>query len=75
MKATISTTYDLVWQLKTANWYKFTKDGKCINTRTNRVIRKVLCGGSIGYCIQGVFVSATKLRAQLERIEDVFCPF
>jgi hypothetical protein len=76
MTATLSTTYVLIWQIKGAEHYKFTADGICINTQTNRRIKKTLCGGSVGYCISGKFVSATSLRPQLQRIpKEIPCPF
>ena len=73
MNYSISTTYSLVWELKGSENYKFTKDGICINTKTGNRIKKTLNGGSIGYCINGKFVSASKLRKQL--IKHVPCPF
>ena len=44
IKHVISTTYLLEFQLINNSNYKFTKDGVCINTKTNRLIKKVLNG-------------------------------
>jgi hypothetical protein len=64
----MSTSYVLKWELSDNPHYKFTSDGICINTKTNRVIKKTLCGGSLGYCINGKFVSSKTLRPKLQRI-------
>lgn len=67
MKITISTTYDLTWRIKDVPHYGFTKNGICINTRTNKIIKKTLCGNSRGYCINGKFESEKNLRLRLEK--------
>ena len=49
---------------------------KCFNSKTNREIKQVMNGGSIGYCIRGRFYSLSKLRNQIEKIpKETFCPF
>lgn len=75
MKITISTTYDVIWQIKTHPNYKFTKDGICINSKLGKIVKRVKKGGSIGYYIAGNFVSLVQLRTQLEKINEVECPF
>jgi len=75
MKYSLSTTYTLKWQLKTANEYKFSECGKCINVKRGREIKQVINGRCIGYCIRGRFQSLTSLRKQLEKIPDIECPF
>ena len=75
IKYTISNTYVLEFELKTNSDYKFTKDGVCINTKTNRLIKKVLNGRSKGYWINKKFYSLNTLRKQLKRIVDIDCPF
>jgi len=37
--------------------------------------KRVKKGGSIGYYIGGNFVSLVQLRTQLEKINEVECPF
>jgi len=66
---TISESYDLVWQFKPSNNYKFTKDGRCFNTRRNKELKRTLVGGSVGFCLNGGFKSLTKIREELELIE------
>lgn len=75
IKYTISTTYVLEFELKTNTNYKFTKDGVCINTKTNRLIKRVLNGRSKGYWINKKFYSLNTLRKQLIKIEVNKCPF
>lgn len=61
--------------LKSDPKYMFTKDGICINSQTGRIIKKTVCGGSIGYCIGGKFRSVLSLRKELIKIEKIECPF
>jgi hypothetical protein len=75
MNITLSNTYVLKWQLKDNPQYKWTSCGKCINSKTGREIKKTICGRSIGYCIKGKFVSLNALRTQIEKINEVECPF
>ena len=75
MKYTISTTYDLVWQLKCSPNYKFTKDGICINCQRGTIVRKIKNGGSIGFVINGKFKSIKVLRNELEKITEIEYPF
>lgn len=70
-----TTTYVLEFQLSFADDYKWTKCGKCINTKTDRMIRKVINGGSIGYWIKGDFYSVNTLRKSLEKIKTINLPF
>lgn len=39
MKITISNTYDVIWQIKDHNHYKFTKDGICINSKLGKIVK------------------------------------
>lgn len=72
---TISTTYTLVWQLKFATNYQWTKDGKCINILRNKVLKKYYNSGCVGYNIKGRFYSLSYLRTKLEKILKNICPF
>lgn len=72
---TISSTYDLKWQLSFANEYKFSSCGKCFNTKRGKEIKRVLVGYSIGFCIKGKFYTLNKLRNNLEKIQENKCPF
>jgi len=75
MRYLISTTYVLKWQLKSANNYKFTKDGICINTKTSKVINQIINGRSKGFCINGKFKSVNTIKKDMELIPKIDCPF
>lgn len=75
VKHVISTTYVLEFELKTNSNYKFTKDGICINDKTNRLIKMVLNGRSKGYWINKKFYSLNTLRKDLVKIKTNDCPF
>ncbi len=65
---TISKTYILKYQVSFAKNYKVSECGKMFNEKRNKEIKKVLCGGSIGFCINGKFMSLTSLQNSLEFI-------
>ena len=75
MTISISNSYVLKFSLKDNPQYAWSKCGKCFNIKTGREIRKVICGRSVGYCINGGFKSLNTLRKQLVKIEDTKCPF
>lgn len=65
----------LKWQIVDAPNYQFSKNRRLFNTKTGREIMKVYNGGSIGYCINGKFITLAKLRSRLKRIELITLPF
>jgi hypothetical protein len=72
----ISKNYDLKWQLSFAPNYQFSSCKKLFNVQTRREIKKIVNGGSIGYCIKGKFYSLTYLRNYIEKIpQKKYCPF
>ena len=72
---TISINYDLKWQLKFAEEYKFSKCGKCFNTKRQRQVKQVVNCRSVGYCIRGKFYTLSFLRSQVELIPKSNLPF
>jgi len=60
--------YTCKYQLSFANNYKFSTCGKCYNSKTNRLIKQIIKGGSIGYIINGNFYTLTNLRSKIEKI-------
>jgi len=48
---TISTTYNLIWQLKLDSNYALTKCGKMFNLKRNKEVKRVLNGSTVGYWI------------------------
>ena len=67
----ISVTYTLKYQLKTAPHYQFSTDKQCFNRKTGRKIKQTYVSGSIGYCINCKFRSLKSLRSELELIPKV----
>ncbi len=72
---TISVKYNLIWQFKTANQYKFTRCKKCFNTNRGTQVKMVLNGGSIGFWIAGDFYPLSKINEHLEKIVYENLPF
>jgi hypothetical protein len=72
---TISVKYVLKYRLDFAPEYVWTEDNKCFNQKTGRQIKQTVCGRSIGYCIQGKFMSLNTLRKKLIKIKIDNCPF
>lgn len=72
---TISINYDDKWTLKDHPNYIITSCGKVINKQRGKIIKRVVKGYSVGYYIAGKFITLYKLRKQLVKIEDVYCPF
>lgn len=75
LKYDITTTYVLEYELRDNDNYKFTKDGVCINTKTSKLIKRVLNGRSKGYWINKTFYSLNTLRNKLTKIKDIQSPF
>jgi hypothetical protein len=46
-----------------------------LNLKTNRILKQITKGGSIGYVIQGKFYTLTYLRTQLTKIKKQETPF
>ena len=72
---TISITYPLIFEVSFAPHYKFTKCKKLINCRRAKEVKKIMNGGSIGYCIESKFYSLKNLRKYLQKIKIQDMPF
>jgi hypothetical protein len=70
----ISINYALVYQLTFAKNYKWTKCGKCFNTKTGKELNQKYNSRCLGYYIKGKFYSLTYLK-HLEIIKKSDCPF
>lgn len=46
-----------------------------VNLKTNRILKQVIKGGTIGYVLKGKFYSLTRLRQSLVKIDKLDCPF
>jgi len=71
----VSITYRYNYELDFASEYKFTTCKKCVNAKTNKQIKQVIVGGSIGYNIRGKFYSLTKLKNHLIKPKKAVLPF
>jgi hypothetical protein len=72
---TISDTYAIKYCLSFAPNYKWLENDICYNIKSGRIIKKVLCGGSIGYVINGRFRSLKYLRQYITKEPISSCPF
>lgn len=66
----ISINYTLKWQFKNFTHYKITTCKKVINCRTKKIKKACMNGGSIGYWIEGIFITKSKLNEHIELIEQ-----
>ena len=71
----ISTSYNLIWQIKGYEHYKVTDKGVVINCKTNRVLKRVVNCYSTGYWFNKKFLTLEKLRPLLEKIKYEEIPF
>jgi len=71
----ISISYDLIWEFKDYPNYKVSKCGKVFNMKTNRKIKKVVNGRSIGFWIKGKFITLNNSRKLIRKIEKLDMPF
>ncbi len=69
----ISTTYTLKWVINGYPNYMVTDKGVVINMFTNRILKRVVNGGSKGYWFGKEFIIIADLRKLL--VLDKFCPF
>jgi len=59
------------WSIKGHDNYYFTTNRKMYNSKTNRVIKKVVKGGySIGYVIDGKFTTLKNLKPLIKKIKN-----
>lgn len=68
----ISITYTCKWSY---NNYVWTTCGICINTKTNKIIKKISKAGCIGYVLNSKFISLTTLKPKLQKIKQTKIPF
>lgn len=71
----LSINYDAKWQIKGCDNYVVTQCGKVFNIQRGKVIKRVVKGYSVGYNINGKFITLTNLRKKLEKIPKLDCPF
>lgn len=74
-KVTISNKYNCTFAFKFNANYIFSQCGKCINFKTQRIIKRVVKGYTIGYILSGKFYSLDFLKANLIKLKTNDCPF
>lgn len=71
-----SIKYKAKYRLKDNCNYIFSTCGICFNTKTQRVIKQITKGYTIGYLINGKFNSLKQLKSELELIpKKEYLPF
>ncbi len=71
----VSINYTIKYELDFASNYKWLNNNECYNSKTGRIIKQTLVGGSIGYVINGKFMSLKKLKKHLIKPIINDCPF
>ena len=71
----ISINYDLKWQIRSNEKYRWSTCKKLFNVKTGRQIKKTLNCRSIGYWIDRKFIALSKLKTELEIIPKQKTPF
>lgn len=72
----ISVSYALVWQFKDYQHLQITRCRKVINTKTGRILKQCLNGGSVGYWLDSkTFVTKNNLNKKIIKITKSNCPF
>jgi hypothetical protein len=72
---TISTTYNIDFTLKNYPNYGVTNKGIVISLQRCKILKRTVVGYSKGYYIGGKFITLTKLRTMLVKVEKIKCPF
>ena len=67
----ISVEYNCKYRLKSNPNYIFTICKLCYNTKSGKLIKQILKGGSVGYVINGKFQTLSKLKNDLEKIPKI----
>lgn len=67
--------YKHEWQFKKYNHIKITKDKTIVNTKTDRILKRVVRGYSVGYNIVGNFIILSKINDHVEKIKYERFPF
>ena len=71
----ISVNYELKWQIRNNEKYRWSTCKKLFNVKTGRQIKKTLNCRSVGYWIDRNFVTLSKLKFELEIIPKQQTPF
>lgn len=66
---------DIIWFIKGYDGYGFSKDKLLYNIKTGRVVKRCLKGYTVGYNLNGRFISRNKLKPLLTKVIKTNCPF
>lgn len=72
---TVTITYTIKYELDLADNYKWLNNKQCYNSKTGRIIKQTMRGGSIGYVINGRFRSLKYLHDHLQKPKISELPF
>lgn len=72
---TFTVTYTIKYVIDFADHYVFNKHKECYNLKSGRRIKKIYNNGSIGYSINGKFMSLKSLKPHLKKPKKEWCPF
>lgn len=61
------------WSIKGFDNYYFTTENKLYNSKTNRIIKKRVKGYSVGFTINGKFMTKENMKPLLKKVE--LCSF
>lgn len=72
----ITLTIELTYYINVfPEYYQFWKDKHLYNTKTGKRLKQCYNNGSIGYWLNGTFLSLKKIKPLLCKPKDVYCPF
>jgi len=63
------------WKIKGFEDYFFCTEKKLYNAKRLKELKPKLKGYTVGYNLNGKFISRYKLRSLIEKYEEVYCPF
>jgi len=71
----VSNSYTLKWEFVKYPCYKVTACKRIINVKSNRIIKRCVNGGSVGYWIKGDWVNEKNVNKKVRVIQNQTTPF
>lgn len=72
---TITLTFKIQWRITGHDDYAIVDHNLLVNVKRGRIVKQVMNGGSIGYCLNGKFYTLSKLRPLLVKPKVSNIPF
>jgi hypothetical protein len=73
---TITYRLKLVWKIKGYSDYAFAEDKELYNIKRQKKVKKIYNNGSIGYILNGKFITLKNLKTLISKYENTsICPF